>query len=118
MRTAPQQSDKGIPDVSAQVHKFQIVWQGQRISIGGTSAATPMFAGLVALLNDARLATGRPTLGFLNPLLYKRGKDAFNEVVDSANSGCGTPGLNATKGWDPMTGLGTPDFKKLLKVCV
>ncbi|KAJ7323191.1 peptidase S8/S53 domain-containing protein [Mycena albidolilacea] len=118
MRAAPQQSDKGIPDISAQVRKFQIVWQGQRISIGGTSAATPTFAGLVALLNDARVAAARPTLGFLNPLLYKRGKNALNEVVDGANPGCGTPGFNATKGWDPVTGLGTPDFKKLLKACV
>ncbi|KAJ7368775.1 tripeptidyl peptidase A [Mycena albidolilacea] len=109
---------RGIPDVSAQARKFQIVWQGQRISIGGTSAATPTFAGLVALLNDARLAAGRPTLGFLNPLLYKRGESAFNDVVDGANPGCGTPGFNATKGWDPVTGLGTPDFKKLMKVCV
>ncbi|KAJ7861561.1 hypothetical protein B0H14DRAFT_3134523 [Mycena olivaceomarginata] len=82
------------------------------------SAATPTFEGLVALLNDARLAVGRPTLGFLNPLLYKRGENAFNEVVDGANPGCGTPGFNATKGWDPVTGLGTPNFKKLMKVCV
>ncbi|KAF7352412.1 Tripeptidyl-peptidase sed3 [Mycena venus] len=110
--------NQGIPDVSAQSRKFQIVWQGQRISIGGTSASTPTFAGLVALLNDARLAAGRPALGFLNPLLYKRGEHALNDVVAGANPGCGTPGFNATKGWDPVTGLGTPDFKKLLKVCV
>ncbi|KAJ7794958.1 peptidase S8/S53 domain-containing protein [Mycena olivaceomarginata] len=97
MRTAPQQSDKGIPDVSAQARKFQIVWQGQRISIGGTSAVTPTFAGLVALLNDARLAAPR------------------SEVIDGVNPGCGTPGFKATKGWDPVTGLGTPDFKKLMK---
>ncbi|KAK7054106.1 Tripeptidyl-peptidase sed3 [Favolaschia claudopus] len=109
---------RAIPDVSAQSRKFQIVWQGKRISIGGTSAAAPTFAGLVALLNDARLTAGRPTLGFLNPLLYKRGEHAFNDIVKGMNPGCGTPGFNATKGWDPVTGLGTPDFKKLLKVCV
>ncbi|KAJ7246547.1 tripeptidyl peptidase A [Mycena haematopus] len=92
---------RAIPDVSAQARKFQIYWQGQRVTIGGTSAATPTFAGLVALLNDARLAAGRPTLGFLNPLLYKRGEHAFNDVVAGANPGCGTSGFNATKGWDP-----------------
>ncbi|KAJ7845816.1 hypothetical protein B0H14DRAFT_3867954 [Mycena olivaceomarginata] len=61
---------------------------------------------------------GRPTLGFLNPLLYKCGENAFKEVIDGANPGCGTPGFKATKGWAPVTGLGTPDFKKLMKVCV
>ncbi|KAJ7684069.1 hypothetical protein B0H14DRAFT_2488088 [Mycena olivaceomarginata] len=65
-----------------------------------------------------RRPPGRPTLGFLNPLLYKRGENAFKEVIDGVNPGCGTPGFKATKGWDPVTGLGTPDFKKLMKVCV
>ncbi|KAJ6451496.1 tripeptidyl peptidase A [Mycena vitilis] len=109
---------RGIPDVSAQARRFQILWQGARISIGGTSAATPTFAGVVALLNDARLAAGRPPLGFLNPLLYKRGSQALNDVVSGNNPGCGLPGFNATQGWDPVTGLGTPDFKKLMKFCV
>ncbi|KAJ7872047.1 tripeptidyl peptidase A [Mycena leptocephala] len=109
---------RGIPDVSAQARKFQIVWQGRHITIGGTSAATPAFAGLVALLNDARLAASRPALGFLNPLLYKRGAHALNDVVAGGNPGCGTPGFNATKGWDPVTGLGTPDFRKLLNIVV
>ncbi|KAJ6560453.1 tripeptidyl peptidase A [Mycena capillaripes] len=84
----------------------------------GTSAATPTFAGLVALLNDARLAARRPALGFLNPLLYKRGAHALNDVVAGGNPGCGTPGFNATEGWDPVTGLGTPDFRKLMEVCI
>ncbi|KAJ6561529.1 tripeptidyl peptidase A [Mycena vulgaris] len=78
---------RGVPDVSAQAHRFQIFWQGTRISIGGTSASTPVVAGLVALLNDARLAAGRPALGFLNPLLYKRGSGAFNDVVVGSNPG-------------------------------
>ncbi|KAJ7693880.1 tripeptidyl peptidase A [Mycena rosella] len=92
---------RGLPDVSAQARKFQIFWRGGPISIGGTSAATPVVAGIVALLNDARLAAGRPPLGFLNPLIYKRGAHAFNDVVAGNNPGCGTPGFNATKDWDP-----------------
>ncbi|KAJ7167615.1 subtilisin-like protein [Mycena filopes] len=87
---------RGIPDVSAQSRKFQIVWQGKRISIGGTSASTPAFAGL-----------GLPALGFLNPMLYKYGLRR-----------CGTSGFNATEGWDPITGLGTPNFRKLMDVVV
>ncbi|KAJ7437093.1 tripeptidyl peptidase A [Mycena galericulata] len=108
----------GIPDVSAQSRKFQIYWRGVPTSIGGTSAATPTFAGIVTLLNDARLAAGRPPLGFLNPLLYKRGARALNDVVVGSNPGCGTPGFNATEGWDPATGLGTPDFRALMKICL
>ncbi|CAK5262509.1 unnamed protein product [Mycena citricolor] len=107
---------RGIPDVSAQSHKFSIYWQGSPITIGGTSASAPTFAGIVALLNDARLARGRPALGFLNPLLYKRGVHALNDIVEGRNPGCGTGGFNATEGWDPVTGLGTPNFRELLKV--
>ncbi|KAJ7068722.1 subtilisin-like protein [Mycena amicta] len=109
---------RGIPDVSAQSRKFQIYWQGMQISIGGTSASTPVFAGLVALLNDARLAAGRPALGFLNPLLYTLRRTAWTDITAGNNPGCGTPGFNATVGWDPVTGLGTPNFRELLKMVV
>ena len=39
--------------------------------------------------------------------------DAFNDITTGNNPGCGTPGFNATQGWDPVTGLGTPNFEKL-----
>ncbi|KAJ7797595.1 peptidase S8/S53 domain-containing protein [Mycena olivaceomarginata] len=67
----------GLFNRLGRARKFQIVWQGQHISIRGISAATPTFMGLVALLNDAHLAVGRPTLGFLNPLLYKTRREHF-----------------------------------------
>ncbi|KAF9006662.1 peptidase S8/S53 domain-containing protein [Cyathus striatus] len=75
---------RGIPDVSA---------QGHAVSIGGTSASAPTFAA-VALLNDARLAKGRPPLGFLNPLIYTLGVSGFNDITAGNNPGCGTPGFN------------------------
>ncbi|KAJ7639280.1 tripeptidyl peptidase A [Roridomyces roridus] len=109
---------RGIPDVSAQSDRFTVYWRDYMILMGGTSAATPTFAGILALLNDARLAAHRPALGFLNPLLYKHGEGALNDITVGNNPGCGTPGFNATHGWDPVTGLGTPDFRALLKVCV
>ncbi|KAF7302072.1 Peptidase S53 domain-containing protein [Mycena indigotica] len=109
---------RGIPDVSAQSRKFRIYFQDEPISIGGTSAATPVFAGLVALLNDARLAAGQPSLGFLNPLLYKHRGHGFTDVTSGNNPGCGTAGFNATAGWDPVTGLGTPQFRELLGLFV
>ncbi|KAG5653561.1 hypothetical protein H0H81_012250 [Sphagnurus paluster] len=107
------ENGRAIPDVAAQGRRFRIFWKGGIISIGGTSASAPTFAAIVALLNDARLAKGKPTLGFLNPLLYTKGLTGFNDITQGNNPGCGTPGFNATEGWDPITGLGTPDFGKL-----
>ena len=40
--------------------------------------------------------------------------EGFNDVINGTNPGCGTLGFNATKGWDPVTGLGTPNFPSLL----
>jgi len=104
---------RAFPDVAAQGRRFRIFHQGVAKSIGGTSASSPTFAALVALLNDARLAQGLPPLGFLNPLLYTWGISGFNDITEGNNPGCGTPGFNATEGWDPVTGLGTPNFGKL-----
>ncbi|KAG6845432.1 hypothetical protein H0H87_009339 [Tephrocybe sp. NHM501043] len=105
-----------FPDVSAQSDRYRIFLSGRPILIGGTSASSPAFAGFVALLNDVRLAHGKPSLGFLNPLLYSKAASGFNDITLGHNSGCGTTGFNATKGWDPVTGLGTPNFGKLKKL--
>ncbi|KAJ2930578.1 hypothetical protein H1R20_g6516, partial [Candolleomyces eurysporus] len=104
---------RGFPDVAAQGDRYRIFLRGVVRSIGGTSASSPTFAGIVALLNDHRLRSHRPPLGFLNPLLYTRGLAGFNDITSGKNPGCGTEGFNATAGWDPVTGLGTPNFGKL-----
>ncbi|KAF9567381.1 tripeptidyl peptidase A [Agrocybe pediades] len=104
---------RGIPDVAAQGDLFKIFIGGQAFLIGGTSASSPAFSGFVALLNDVRLKAGRPSLGFLNPFLYKTGFKGLNDITVGHNSGCGTQGFNCTTGWDPVTGLGTPNFGKL-----
>lgn len=59
-----------MPDVSAMGEFFQVVVGGAIESVGGTSASSPTFTAIVTLLNDARIASGKPPLGFLNPLLY------------------------------------------------
>ncbi|KAJ5524484.1 hypothetical protein N7494_011134 [Penicillium frequentans] len=123
---------RGFPDVSA--HSLYpwiaVVVEGEETLSGGTSAAAPTFAGIIGLLNDARLRAGKPALGFLNPWLYAEGYKALNDIVDGSSYGCTgsdpqsdeevsgalvIPGAhwNATTGWDPVTGLGTPDFQKL-----
>ncbi|KAJ9145038.1 Tripeptidyl peptidase a [Pleurostoma richardsiae] len=118
-------SGRAWPDVAAHslYPDFEVVYAGAPAGSGGTSASAPTFAGIVGLLNDARLRVGKAPLGFLNPLIYSLGKSGFNDVVEGYTYGClgqGTgygavPGArwNATAGWDPTTGFGTPNFKKL-----
>ncbi|KAI0682616.1 tripeptidyl peptidase A [Earliella scabrosa] len=107
---------RAIPDVAAQGEFFRVFLRGRPVSIGGTSASAPTFAGIVSLLNSARLSKGLRPLGFLNPLVYAieaLDPAAFNDITTGNNPGCGTPGFNATRGWDPVTGVGTPNFGKL-----
>ncbi|RDB15869.1 putative tripeptidyl-peptidase SED2 [Hypsizygus marmoreus] len=104
---------RAYPDLAAQGNGFQVVIGGRVNSVGGTSASSPTVAGVFALLNDFRLAHGKPSLGFVNPLIYSTASTGFNDIVSGSNPGCGTTGFTAGKGWDPVTGLGTPDFLKL-----
>jgi tripeptidyl-peptidase I len=121
---------RGFPDVAAQGSRFRVVDKGAEISVGGTSASAPTFAAIVALLNNARAAAGKPSLGFLNPWIYSQGYKGLNDITKGGSSGCtgrdmysGLPtpyvpyaSWNATEGWDPVTGYGTPDFGKMLKL--
>ena len=102
----------------------------QYTRISGTSASAPGFAGVVALLNDARLAANKSSLGFLNPWIYSQGYQGLNDITEGGSAGCTGRSIysglkapyvpyaswNATEGWDPVTGYGTPDFEKLLQI--
>jgi tripeptidyl-peptidase-1 len=72
------------------------------------SASAPIFASTIALLNSQRLVP----LGFLNPWLYLESA-VLNDITTGSNPGCGTSGFPAAAGWDPVTGLGTPNFAKM-----
>jgi tripeptidyl-peptidase-1 len=109
---------RATPDVSALGEGFQVIAGGEVQSVGGTSASTPTFAGLVGLLNEARIKAGKPAMGYLNPFLYQNA-DAFTDVTVGTNAiGRGGEklkyGYKCEPGWDPATGLGTPLFGKLL----
>ncbi len=75
---------------------FRIFNKGSPQEISGTSASTPAFAALVALLNDARIAAGKPPLGYLNPLIYALNGKGFNDITSGNAPGCGTPGFNVS----------------------
>jgi kumamolisin len=75
--------------------------------IGGTSAVAPLWAGLIALINEQRAEP----VGYMNPLIYAqavRTSSAFHDVTQGDNGS-----FQAASGWDPCTGLGTPDGAQL-----
>ncbi|KAJ7589493.1 family S53 protease-like protein [Mycena floridula] len=104
---------RGFPDVAAQGVNVEIVDGGSIGTVAGTSCSSPIFASVIALINDRRIAAGKSSLGFLNPFLYAN-PGAFFDITTGSNPGCGTNGFPARAGWDPVTGLGTPNFASLL----
>jgi tripeptidyl-peptidase-1 len=70
---------------------------------------------MIARINSARMVVGKKALGFLNPTLYTY-PEIFNDVTSGNNPGCGTEGFTAVKGWDPVIGLGTPDYGEMNEV--
>ena len=89
-------------------------WQG----IGGTSGASPLWAALLALTDGSRACSGAP-VGYANPALYEAAGSAyaadFNDVTTGNNDFTGTNGgrYAAGPGYDPASGLGTPNAASL-----
>lgn len=120
---------RGFPDIAAQAYSYHVFDEGDDLLIGGTSASSPVVAGIFSLLNSARLRAGLPPMGFVNPWLYETGFKGLTDITLGGSRGCagtartGLPSpkvpyasWNATEGWDPVTGLGTPLFDKLLEL--
>jgi kumamolisin len=103
---------RGVPDVCAVADPrtgYQVLVDGQSSVIGGTSAVAPLWAGLLALLNEQ---LGK-NLGWFHPLLYGTiaQHKALNDVVSGTNGD-----YKAGKTWDPCTGLGSPNGQAILNV--
>ncbi len=102
---------RGTPDVAgngASSAGYEVFFQGKRTTLGGTSAVAPLFAGLFARINQRLASLGKPTAGFVNPLLYKS-TTSFRSIVNGNNDLTGTLGLyHVAPGWDACTGLGAP----------
>jgi len=113
---------RAYPDVAAMAMNFVVVVNLiPTPGVAGTSAASPTYAGVIALLNDARLNAGKKPLGPLNQLLYHWGKTepgVFHDITSGSNPGCGTDGFHAKAGWDPATGWGSPNFPNMLKAAL
>jgi kumamolisin len=101
---------RGVPDVAGFADPkdgLTISVSGQEVLVGGTSAVAPLWAGLIARINEN---LGRP-VGYLNPRLYLEiSKDAFVDITVGRNGK-----WEAAPGWDACTGLGRPQGEKLLE---
>jgi subtilase family serine protease len=130
----PNDNTRDVPDVSfsaAGNHDPYVVINaaGQRAT-GGTSASSPSFAGVVALLNQYLVAQGQlfqPGLGNINPQLYRLAQTApnvFHDIIQGDNlvpclpgspdCSSGTLGFTAGPGYDLATGLGSVDVYNLI----
>ncbi|KAH9029489.1 subtilisin-like protein [Lactarius pseudohatsudake] len=107
---------RGVPDIALQAMDFRIILNTRATEIHGTSCSTPTAAGIISLLNDYRISNGRAPLGFLNVLLYGRCLGGLVDITSGSNPGCNTDGFSAVPGWDPVTGLGSLDFERLVTI--
>lgn len=117
---------RGVPDVAAAADPntgLAIYIDGHWTLAGGTSAAAPLWAGVMAVANQV---AGRP-LGYINPSLYKIASSsaytsAFRDVTSGDNSyngnGVSVQGYQATVGWDAATGLGSPNAANLIPLLI
>ena len=116
---------RGYPDVSAVGHNCPVYNQFQYEDVDGTSCSAPVFAGILAILNDHQVNNGRPKLGFVNPLLYQMAVDKTTTFRKSkvTNTHCteyqccsnefGFEGSGTR--WDPVGGLGEPNVGEMIK---
>jgi len=100
---------RGVPDVAGDADPetgYSVVVDGQQQVIGGTSAVAPLWAGLLARINQS---LGK-NVGYVNPLLYaSNAESTFRDITSGSNGE-----YAATKGWDACTGLGSPNGAGLL----
>lgn len=116
-------SRRAHPDIAAVGHHC-LIYEGSVEAVDGTSCSAPVIGAILSLLNEASLIKSGKPLGFVNPLLYQIYADqpsAFQDVTIGDNicteGGCAAAckGWLAYKGWDPVTGLGTPNYSAILK---
>jgi len=115
-------SNRAYPDVAA-IGNACLIYQGGVQAVGGTSCASPEFAGVVSILNQASLKKTGKVLGFLNPFLYTMQaacSTCFHDITVGNNicteDGCSASckGYQCAVGWDPVTGLGSPNANAMI----
>lgn len=108
-------TSRAYPDVSANGANYVVAVDGGFELVYGTSASSPVFGSIIALINNELVAAGKNPVGFINPTLYAY-PDVLNDVTEGSNQGCNTDGFESQPGWDPVTGLGTPNYPAMLEL--
>jgi subtilase family serine protease len=116
-------ASRGTPDVSYNaaidggvlVVNSSLVGVPALFIVGGTSAGSPQWASIFALVNQCRANHGLGPRGFANPTIYSLSGTGFHDITVGNNQLVGTPiGFSAGAGWDDATGWGTPNVANLL----
>ncbi|KAK1968696.1 Pro-kumamolisin [Colletotrichum sublineola] len=100
---------RGFPDIAANGANYVTAVNGNFSLSFGTSASAPVVASIINMINEKRISAGKQPVGFINPTLYAH-PEILNDVTNGNNPGCGTQGFSAVNGWDPVTGMGTPNY--------
>jgi len=101
---------RGVPDVAGDASPetgYNVFFDGQSAVVGGTSAVAPLWAGLIALLNQQRGSN----IGFANVTLYQNAENGCNDITQGNNGS-----YSAGPGWDACTGLGSPNGNQLSQI--
>ena len=115
-------TNRAYPDVALIGKNYNVQIGGFIKQVCGTSASAPVVAAMISLANVARRTAGKSALGFINPWLYNNSAVASDITVGRNNccagmvysEVCCPDGYSAAKGWDPLTGLGSLNFKRFL----
>jgi hypothetical protein len=114
---------RNLPDVALTADNVFVLYDdGVGGIFGGTSCATPLWAGFVALVNQQAAANGKPPQGFINPAVYAIGLgpkylSAFHDIITGNNTGPSSPSAYfAAAGFDLCTGWGTPNGTNLINL--
>ena len=106
---------RNIPDVALTADNVWVTYNnGSSGAVGGTSCAAPLWAGLIALINQQALGNGKPLVGFINPAIYSIGKStsystSFHDITAGNNTNSSSPTkFFSVSGLDLCTGWGTP----------
>ena len=112
---------RNLPDVAMVADNVYVLYgNGSSSSLGGTSCAAPLWAGLAALANQQALAAGKAAIGLFNPAIYAIGKgpaagSSFHDTTTGNNFWTSSPNLySAAPGYDLCTGWGTPAGQALI----
>lgn len=118
---------RNLPDVAMIANNIDVVWGNDYLGSStdlpeaGTSLATPLWAGFMALVNQQGAANGQPPVGFANPALYAIAQSTnypfcFHDITTGNNFTPASPGkYSATTGYDLCSGWGTPNGSNLIQ---